>query len=138
MLKIFCTEQHHKYVKNTNLDFQCFKTYFTCVVVFVLTMMNGLCSGSRDTGDFLTIIAHVLHAIWITCVSSWYSNQLFTVQIKLILIQPAVKKNITLFVICLAFMYLKKEIKWSLCKQRCKKVEGTSLNEIYNPPKELS
>jgi len=106
-------------------------------VIFVLIMMNGLCSGSRDTGDLVVIIAHVLHAIWITCVSSWYSNQLFTVQIKLILIQPAVKENIILCVICLAFMYIKKAIKLRLCKQRCKKVEGTSLIEIYNPLKEL-
>lgn len=105
--------------------------YFTCVVVFVLIMMNGLCSGSRDTGDLVIIIEHVVHAIWITCVSSWYSNQLFTVQIKLILIQPAVKENIKLFVICLAFINLKKEIEWGLCKQRYKKVEGTSLSEIY-------
>jgi hypothetical protein len=37
-------------------------------------------------------------------------------------------------------MYLKKEIKWRLCKQRCRKVEGTSLRRstthqksFYNP-----
>jgi hypothetical protein len=34
-------------------------------------------------------------------------------------------------------MYLKKEIKWRLYEQRSKEVEGTSLSEIYNPPKEL-
>jgi hypothetical protein len=70
-------------------------------------MMNDLCSDSRDTGD-LVVIAHVLHAMWITCVSSWYSNQLFTVQIKLIFIHPAVKENIKLIVICLAFGVFKE------------------------------
>lgn len=60
--------------------------------------MKGLCSGSKDIGDLLISIAHVLHAMWIACVSSWYSNQSFTVLSKSIFTHPAVKRNIQLII----------------------------------------
>jgi hypothetical protein len=68
-------------------------------MAFVLMIMKGLCSDSKDTGDLVISIAHVLHATWIACVSSWYSNQFFTVQSKSIFTQPAVKRNIQLIII---------------------------------------
>jgi hypothetical protein len=62
-------------------------------MVFVLIMMKGLCSDCTDTGDFVISIAHVLHAMWIACVSSWYSNQFLTVQSKSVFTQPAVQEK---------------------------------------------